>query len=97
MVSSAKTGEPVVGAKVYYEFKPELYVLTDENGYYELLPRKEFEFFAVILATGHPTATIFNLVVESNEGSAIVETGSCIGSPGFECIGRTREVNFTVQ
>ncbi|WKD49603.1 hypothetical protein [Microbulbifer spongiae] len=97
VVLSAKTGEPVAGAKVFYESKPELYAITDQNGYYELMPQKEFELFAVILPTAHPIPTMFNLVAVSEAGSAIVETGSCIGDPGFECNGRIREVNFSVQ
>lgn len=96
-VSSAQTGLPISGVKVYYESNPEIFALTDQAGSYVLAPQKKFEFFAVILPTAHPVPTIFNLIASAPEGTAIVETSSCIGSPGFECNGRTREVNFSVQ
>ncbi|WP_390592463.1 hypothetical protein [Simiduia litorea] len=98
-VTDGVTGFPIQGAEVYIKGDSSRKVTTNYEGYYEIPPKKDFDWF-VFVCPGPCDAMSGNFVVVATHtgyGPEEEEVSGCIGHPSSVCNGRKEHADFILQ
>ena len=98
-VKDKDTGKPIAGVRVEVKGDPSRSVITNADGFYELPPIKDFDWF-VVICPGPCDGMSGNFVVAVTYQGYTTEEEEimgCIGHPDSVCNGRKENVDFSLQ